>query len=45
MLKKQNQKKMKKKLKKIKNKGMWSDVLWIGGTSLITYLIITIFQL
>ena len=26
-------------------KAIWSDILWIGGTSLVTYILITVFNL
>jgi hypothetical protein len=32
-------------MKQWNKKAIWSDVLWIGGTSIITYLIIVLFNL
>jgi hypothetical protein len=32
-------------MKKWNKKAIWSDVIWIGGTSLGTYLIILVFNL
>jgi hypothetical protein len=32
-------------MKQWNKKAIWSDVLWIGGTTLATYILITVFNL